>query len=815
MPAKVREQLSYWDILSVLVVPVFVRNEFWGFVSYEDCRNERMFTLDERSIMRSSSLLMAGAWLRNGMTLNIRDTAARQKAVFTNYPGIIWCVDRACAITLFDGQYLSERGISSSFFEGRKTDEVLQENWSSPINESIKKTFAFGNQDRNVEISSRTFRIRTTPIYNDNGVITNVVGNFDDITERILLQTELKTALKEAQNANRAKSTFLANMSHEMRTPLNAVIGLSGLTLEVGVMDETTRDNLEKIGNAGATLLSTVNDILDISKIEAGKFELVSVEYDIPSLINDAINQSIMRIGEKPIKFSLNISGDLPAYLRGDDLRVKQIMNNLLSNAFKYTKEGTVELTVTCEREGDTVWMNVSVSDSGIGIRKEDIASLFQNFYKADLESNRKIEGAGLGLPITKNVAEMMGGTITVESEYGKGSVFTARLRQQFVSDAVIGAELADTLKNFRYSDQRRRQNSRVTRISLPYAQVLVVDDVLTNLDVAKGMMKLYAMRIDCVTSGQEAIDAVRLEKTRYNAIFMDHMMPVMDGIEATRIIREEIGTEYAKTVPIIALTANAITGNEEMFLQKGFQAFLSKPIEMASLDAIIRQWVRDESLEEKLPFQETEQPENEAQSFPMRVDGVDLQKGFERIGYDMDSFLTILRSYAVTTPRIIDLMREVNKENLADYAIAVHGIKGSSRSICAESIGTSAETLEKAAKKGDIDFVTANNATFIESVGKLIADITDIIKKMTANLLAQGNPKPVKNKPDSEALLKLMAACENYDIDGADTAMEEIESFKYESDNGLTLWLRENVDMMNYSQIMEDERIRSLLADT
>jgi signal transduction histidine kinase len=278
----------------------------------------------------------------------------------------------------------------------------------------------------------------------------NVVGNFDDITERTLLQAELKTALKEAQDANYAKTTFLANMSHEMRTPLNAVIGLSELALEDRVMDEAVKENLEKICNAGATLLSTVNDILDISKIEAGKLELVLVDYDIPGLINDAITQSIMRIGEKPIKFSLNIGEDLPTSLRGDDLRVKQIMNNLLSNAFKYTKAGTVELTVSCEREGDTVWMIIRVSDTGIGIRKDDMASLFLNYYKADLESNRNIEGAGLGLPITKNVAEMMGGSITVESEYGKGSVFTARFRQQFVTDAVIGAELADNLKKFR-----------------------------------------------------------------------------------------------------------------------------------------------------------------------------------------------------------------------------------------------------------------------------------------------------------------------------------------------------------------------------
>jgi response regulator RpfG family c-di-GMP phosphodiesterase len=278
----------------------------------------------------------------------------------------------------------------------------------------------------------------------------------------------------------------------------------------------------------------------------------------------------------------------------------------------------------------------------------------------------------------------------------------------------------------------------------------------------------------------------------------MDHMMPDMNGIEATRIIREIIGTEYAKTVPIIALTANAIVGNDEMFLKKGFQAFISKPIDMACLDAVIREWVRDKNREEKYIDNANEQ-KGTLQDFPAQLDGLDVQKAFDRFNRDTGAFLNVLRSYSVNTPHVLDSIREVSKDNLADYAIEVHGIKGSSRGICAEEVGVKAEALEKAAKQGDIDFVTANNADLIETAGKLVNEIKDLLGKIAAE-----NPRPKKNKPDWQVLSKLLAACEQYKMDEADTAMKEIENYEYESDGGLSQWLRENVDMMNFSEIKE-----------
>jgi len=291
-------------------------------------------------------------------------------------------------------------------------------------------------------------------------------------------------------------------------------------------------------------------------------------------------------------------------------------------------------------------------------------------------------------------------------------------------------------LQGFRYFDQKRLQDARKLRLRLPYARVLVVDDVPTNLDVAKAMLKPYGMKIDCVTGGQQAVDAIRAVDVRYNAIFMDHMMPEMDGIEAARIIREEIGTEYARNIPIIALTANAIAGNEEMFLSKGFQAFLPKPIEIARLDSIILQWVRDKELEAP-PLDENidtrkgrdrrvsdKRGVSDRRAFGKEIDGLDMTKLLARFRNDEETCRQILHSFAASTPSLLEAAQRVAREHLADYAIVVHGLKGSSRGICADMAGDMAEALEKAAREGNIDFVMANNALFIDTVRKLIADI-------------------------------------------------------------------------------------------
>jgi signal transduction histidine kinase/DNA-binding response OmpR family regulator len=711
MSAAEQAQLAPQGIISLLVVPIFYQEKFWGFIGLDDCHKNREFSEEEKDILRSGGLLFVNALLRNEM---MRD---------------------------------------------------------------------------------------------------------------------LIKAREEAVSSTEAKADFLANMSHEMRTPLNAIIGLSELTLDGGGLGNEEYNNLERVYNSGMTLLSLINDILDISKIEAGKFELVPVDYDTPSLINDTTTLNIVRIGSKPIDFTLDIDENLPNRLIGDELRIKQIFNNLLSNAFKYTHDGTVEWKITSERDGDDVWLVSSVTDSGIGMRKEDMGKIFGNYNQLDTARNRKIQGTGLGLAITKQLVEMMDGEITAESEYGKGTTFTVRLKQGYVGEQVIGADLVRNLKSFQYSVRKRDRSAHMMRAHLPYARVLVVDDVPTNLDVARGMMKPYGMKVDCVSSGTAAIELIKNGKEKYDAIFMDHMMPEMDGIEATRIIRNEIGTDYAKNIPIIALTANAILGNEELFLGNGFQAFIPKPIDIMRLDAAINQWVRNKKYEKEHRGKHTHDfhgkrsgterriignrrsgrdrreslPKLAKHSHPDTVielapiSGLNIFSGLLHFDNDEGAYVDVLKSYAKNTPPLLEKLPVYAKGNLPDYAIVVHGIKSSSRSIGADELGSRAEMLERAAKANDAEFVREKTDGFVESVQALTDDIHEA-------LLASGaeKPKPTRSVPDKDALRKLHEACMEYDIDLAEEAMNELDRYYYESQSELIEWLRAQISILGFKKIAE-----------
>jgi signal transduction histidine kinase/DNA-binding response OmpR family regulator len=555
----------------------------------------------------------------------------------------------------------------------------------------------------------------------------------------------------KAEAATKAKADFLANVSHEIRTPLNAIIGLGELELGKNLADET-HSNLEKMHNSGMVLLSIINDLLDISKIEAGHFELIPVEYHTPSLLNDTINLNMVRIGSKPITFKVEVDENLPSKLIGDEIRVRQILNNLLSNAFKYTKEGTVRLIIKFEADtektdgAESVWFICTVKDSGIGIRKEDIEKLFTVYNQVDTRSNRHIEGTGLGLSICRNLVELMGGTVSVESEYGKGSSFTVRIKQGIADKTPVGKTITENLANFSFN-MKKQNRRKLTRNLMPYARVLVVDDVSTNLDVAKGMMMAYDMVIDCVASGREAITLIQEEKIKYDAIFMDHMMPEMDGIEAVRIIRNEINSAYAKNIPIIALTANAIIGNDKMFLENGFQDFLTKPIDMTKLDACLNRWVRNKEKETSSEWsqvinqtlgakrQDLWQNDTAAKTTEaptgVKISGIDFAEGVRRMGNREAAYIHILTSYAANLPTLLTKVRNFSTENINDYTITVHGIKGASYGICANELGKQAEALEMAAKQTDIEAILAKNDGFILNAEKLIVDISKYITSL------------------------------------------------------------------------------------
>jgi signal transduction histidine kinase/CheY-like chemotaxis protein len=417
-----------------------------------------------------------------------------------------------------------------------------------------------------------------------------------------------------AEKANASKDIFLAQMSHEMRTPLNTVIGLSELLLEAGgpaadSFDSEVRADIEKIYESGVSLLGLINDILDLSKTGSDELKLTDTEYDIPSIINDTMTMSALHIGSKPIDFRLNVDSSLPSRLTGDALRVRQIWNNVLDNAFKFTDSGYVDFRVTWSpsTEKDIIWLEAEVRDTGLGIRSDEIGMIFTDTESVASENKTKYRGSGIGLPLAKKLADLMAGDITVESTFGEGSTFRVKVKQRVASSFPIGEDVADSLMRFKYAESKRLRNEKLLRIDMSYAHVLVVDDVPTNLTIARGLLRPYNLKVDTVLSGFDAIERIGKGEPKYDARFMDHMMPGLDGIETVKVIREELDTDYARNIPILALTANAIFGNEQLFLGNGFQAFLSKPINILELDTALRMWVRNKEKEREA---ETNLPE-------------------------------------------------------------------------------------------------------------------------------------------------------------------------------------------------------------
>ncbi|MCL2698578.1 MAG: ATP-binding protein, partial [Oscillospiraceae bacterium] len=562
------------------------------------------------------------------------------------------------------------------------------------------------------------------------------------------------------------------------------------------------REAIEKIYTSGDLLLGIINNILDLSKIEAGKLEIIADRYSSASLISDSVQLNVMQIGSKLIEFGLQIDANTPAYITGDVLRVKQVLNNLLSNAFKYTAEGTVMLSVSTapSENDDELILVLQVSDTGQGMTKEQVDELFNEFARFNMAANRTIEGTGLGMSITRNLIKLMRGEISIESEPEKGSTFTVRLPQGKAGDEVLSGDVIENLKLFRMSN-RVQKRAQIKYEPMPYGRVLIVDDIDTNIYVATGLMAPYELAMDSATNGFDAIEKIKSGKI-YDVIFMDHMMPKMDGIETVKIIRE---SGYAE--PIVALTANAVLGNADLFLNSGFDDFISKPIDMRQLNAILKKFIRD-----KQPPEVLEAVLKRAKSGPVQqvvklippgteIHGLDIGKGIVRYDNNEVIYVKILRSYAAGLRNILRTCEAVgnSEEELREYKIKVHGIKGASLNIFAEPIAEITMALEKAATSGDFDYVNEHNPAFLEAGHKLADDLEKLLSQIDTD-----NPKPVKGQPDKEALSKLAGACELYDIDEVDAAMEELEKYRYDSDDGLMDWLRESLALMKYPEIVE-----------
>jgi|GEM_PF-1186402 len=686
-----------------------------------------------------------------------------------------------------------------------------------------------------------------------------------DLREMHLMQAEI-IRREMAENESLAKSQFLARMSHEIRTPMNAILGMAELVLRENTTSQV-REQTEIIKQSGNHLLSIINDILDLSKIESGKLELVEAEYMPASVINDIVNIIKVRLAGRRLRFILNISSDIPHGLWGDAVRVYQIIMNLLGNAVKYTETGFVALDMSVERNGNHAELRIKVRDSGRGIKEEDLTGLFDEFVRLDTDANAGIEGTGLGLAITRSLVQHMGGTIEVESIYGMGSTFTVTLPQHIkdhenmaavispeekpvlvferrkhcvesiiytMEDLGVSCHVVDTMAQFydalessryafAFASEKLYDNfcnthpdfATQTKMVLvsqsddgtapkdrglpvlqtpiyclavapllnntvsdhsyvsknlqyfiaPDAKVLIVDDVQVNLKVADGLLKPYQMTATLCESGQEAIDAIKAQS--FDLVLMDYMMPIMSGVEAVKIIR---GLEAGKNLPIIALTANAIVGAKEMFLQTGFDDFVSKPIEVARLNDILTKWIPKEKQREFTAVADEAQPE----ALTIQIDGVDTAKGLALSGGNIPLYLDLIATFGVECPKkLAELTRCYEAEDIPLYTIHVHALKTACANIGADAVSKEAENLENAGDRRYVEFIRKHHGRFTANLARLLSDI--------AQAMAASEKPPhadYDNNVVFSSLAALKTALEGYDVAAIDNISVNMQDF-------------------------------------
>ncbi|MCL2410836.1 MAG: ATP-binding protein [Treponema sp.] len=739
---------------------------------------------------------------------------------------------------------------------------------------SQKKTITLEEEiDFSRSDSLRTYSILITPMQDEKSNNAGIMLLFNDITEQKAMHNEMRR-IEIAEESNKAKSQFLARMSHEIRTPMNAILGMTELAIREKIPD-STQEHILAIKQAGSNLLSIINDILDFSKIERGKLEITAEEYRLSSLAIDIINIIKIQAYDSNIRFVVNIDNNLPNILLGDSIRIRQIMLNILNNAVKYTNSGFVSFSINGSVTDDTVNLVIVISDSGRGIKKENLDKIFDEFSQFDTMENKGIEGTGLGLAIALGLTKAMNGTIEVESEYGKGSVFTITLPQKILSQEKfaeienakgknvlifeqrnvsansiaqamrgfgIDYKLAETyeefynalsIKRFAYifislalydkvketykqlnydsrivlisefgknthnenisvittpifsipvanvlngaSDNRIRYEKGISMVKFaaPKAKVLIVDDINTNLRVAKGLMLPYNMQIDLCGSGEEAIEAAKLK--HYDLIFMDHMMPGMNGIEAVSYIRNlETKGNHNKKVPIIALTANAVSGTKEMFLKNNFNDFLSKPIDTLKLSLILEKWIPQKKQQKPTTeyfasFKNVNTDEN------IEIADLDTKQGIKNSGGRFDYYIRIL---GVFRKDCIGKMKEIEicfeEENLHLYTIYLHALKSASANIGANGISEAAKSLEMAGQNGNINYIRKHHSNFISSLEKLLRKIDEtIIEQNKDNQKETINKQTLKNE-----LAALKTAMINFDITSINQTAKKLQAF-------------------------------------
>ena len=688
---------QYQTILAISTMPIIV------LVAYV-CKLTKVFDLTPATLAFSMSLVVIVVWSRRNY--DFRHLAA-EKVLESLGDGVIALDDHDRLVSY--NRAAAQIFVSLPTHKLGEDIRVVEDFREEMLNENIPWSFSINRQH---------YECHSKRIVDENGRKQGCVILILDMTDIKAYINEIKRVRQQAEKANIAKSEFLANMSHEIRTPMNAIIGLNDIIME-GTGDPAIYAHAKDVKSAAKNLLAIINDILDLSKVEAGKMELVYEDYYLKTVVDEVVGMMDLAASKRGLIMKYECDDTPPCRYNGDEGRIKQILINILNNAIKFTKEGYVRAYVTGrpgEQEGEEL-ITFRVEDTGCGIREEDLEKIFEDFRQVDSKRNRSVEGTGLGLAIVKHLIELMGGSINVESVYGEGTAVSITIPQKIVDPRPIAEVRESPLA----------EPERAEAFTAPGVKVLVVDDNLINRKVARGFLKSYAFDLTEAESGPEAIELVR--QNRYDIIFMDHMMPVMDGIEAAEIIRRDCG-ENGTAPAIIALTANAMSGMRERFLERGFQDFIAKPLDRRELGQLLARWVPEErrqaGAEEAAP--------GAADLSVFQIKGIDMEAASRYYVGDAEGFAELLELYYMDGQRKTGLLRELADSDISHYQVEVHGLKSASANIGAMDVSNMARAQENAAAQGDTDFIARQFPALMENYEELLENIGLFLEKRRQN---------------------------------------------------------------------------------
>lgn len=630
------------------------------------------------------------------------------------------------------------------------------------------KIYAFiqGSQDF-FDWKDRNYQVEET-VLKDNELIQGYMMTIVDVTKIIEQNHLMKRLVLQTEDANRAKTNFVSNMSHEIRTPMNSIVGITEILLR-SRHSPKEQEYLLNIQSSGRVLLTIINDVLDCSKMEAGKMQLFDEPYDTCSLFHDLRISMENRIGHSGLELIYDIDQDIPCKLKGDMGRIRQVIINLVNNAIKYTEKGSVRFSVHVRQKNtDKVMLYYEVADTGIGIRKEDQKILFDAFQRVEMDRNRYVEGTGLGLTISQNLVNMMGGVIEVESEYGKGSRFFFTIEQTIIDPTPVSAV------NYNGQKDNVTEKEAECLFIAPEAHILLVDDNELNLVVAKELLKPLRMQIDTAENGLQAVKMVR--GSQYDLVLMDHMMPVMDGIEAAKAIRALPEDKYQK-LPIIALTANAMVDARKEFLNAGMNGFVAKPIDFARICNQLKLWlpkdlVRDVPKEEAKKLLADDLSDREIQPEDPQM-GFSFEEGVKHCG-SKAALMKTIRIFYRTIDSKADKIEQCLKEGLiSDYVVEVHALKSSALLIGAVPLSEAAKELEGYGKQGKTELLEEKTPDLLA----MYRDFKDILKPYADK--EEAARQEASNGEWCQALQQIHQCIEQFDLDGVDRIMEKLEEYQ------------------------------------